>query len=94
MDALNRLAQLEDWWNVVEAKPIIHCGQCRWADWFHLKTDKGEIVERYCFCFKTGTSGHKENDFCSHGELDEIYLNKEDVFNAFNSWLDNREERR
>ena len=47
MDALNRLAQLEDWWDVI-----------------------------------------------IHGELDSIYLNKEDVFNAFNSWLDSREENR
>lgn len=70
MDALNRLAQLEDWWDAVEAKPIIHCGQCRWADWYSLQTDKGEIVEKYCNCMKTRTSGHKENDFCSHGEFE------------------------
>ena len=51
MDALNRLAQLEDWWDV-----MIH--------------------------------GELESDHFG------IYLNKEDVLSAFNSWLDSREEKR
>ena len=49
----------------VDAVRVVRCKDCRFSDWYTAVNGK-----RYCYCMEHGSSGHEDNDFCSHGERD------------------------
>ena len=45
--------------------PVVRCKDCKFSDWYTAMDGN-----RYCYCTEHGSSGHKENDYCSYGERD------------------------
>ena len=44
--------------------PVVHCAECKWADWYETKSGK------FCGCWVTEKRGLIETDYCSFGEMD------------------------